>query len=297
MTSMTVISLTSLLMSIVTLILSIRFHQPLRKISIVYSILFFAVGIACNVWIFFERGFFEGWKVYEASNAVSFRLIEVNEQPTEAFPPHVSQPLKFEPSTLIDAPLVAQLPELPRGCEVTSLTMLLNHAGIEVDKLTLAEQVKKDQTSYVIKDGVVHFGNPHQGFVGDMYSLDNPGLGVYHEPIAELAEQYLPGQIIDLTGEDFDVIKYYLSQGKPVWVINNTWYSTLPESEFIEWMTNDGPIDITYRLHSVLVTGYDKDYIYVNDPLTNTKNRKIEKEPFIAGWKQMGKQAITYFQP
>jgi uncharacterized protein YvpB len=98
---------------------------------------------------------------------------------------------------LIDVPLISQLPELPRGCEVTSLSMMLNFAGINVDKMELARNIKKVN---FLNSGFN--GNPNEGFVGSMYSLDEPGLGVYHEPIAALAEKYLPGRIIDLTGNN-----------------------------------------------------------------------------------------------
>ena len=42
---------------------------------------------------------------------------------------------------------IAQNPELPRGCEVTSLAMMLNYNGINVSKMELAKEVKK----YLIK--------------------------------------------------------------------------------------------------------------------------------------------------
>lgn len=197
-------------------------------------------------------------------------------------------------SALIDAPLFSQLPELPRGCEVTSLAMLLNHAGIKADKMTLAKQIKKNPTPYRVDNGKVFYGHPNEGFVGDMYTKTKPGYGVYHKPIKELAEMYLPNQIVDLTGQSFEEIYKYLSKGTPVWVITNTTFRVLPPSEFVEWQTPQGPIKITYREHSVLITGYDDRYIYFNDPLTGTKNKKAPKSEFINAWIQMGKQAIAY---
>jgi uncharacterized protein YvpB len=203
-----------------------------------------------------------------------------------------SKDLKTE--VLIDAPLISQLPELPRGCEVTSLAMLLNEAGVEVDKMTLAEEVKKDKTPYRKENGQVYFGNPYDGFVGNMYTYDEPGYGVYHGPISELAKKYLPNRIIDMTGSDFDTIKYYLSNDTPVWVIVNTRFRELEDSYFEQWQTPSRPIKITYKEHSVLITGYDSKYIYFNDPLANMKNRRIEIDQFRGAWKQMGSQAITY---
>ncbi len=195
---------------------------------------------------------------------------------------------------IIDAPLILQNPELPRGCEVTSLAMLLQYAGISVDKMTLAEEVAKDSTPYEEKDGQVYFGNPYDGFVGDMYSLSRPGYGVYHGPIFELMQKYLPQQSLDLTGMEFEVLLYFISQDIPVWVVANVRYSKLPPSQFQRWITPAGPVDITYRMHSVLLTGYDSKYVYFNDPLTGKKNKKRLREPFQEAWEQMGSQAVTY---
>ncbi|MBT2687481.1 C39 family peptidase [Bacillus sp. ISL-47] len=189
---------------------------------------------------------------------------------------------------LIDAPHYLQKPELERGCEVTSLAMLLNNAGVETDKMTLSEEINRVPFE---EDG--YKGNIHEGFVGNMRTLDEPGLGAYHEPVAELAENYLPGKIKDLTGSDFDKIIEQLDDGRPVWVIITSTYDVLPESEWETWETKDGPIKVTYRMHAVLVTGYDDEHIYANDPLKE-KNTQYPKNEFIAGWEQIGKQAITY---
>lgn len=202
--------------------------------------------------------------------------------------------IKIKKSVLIDAPVIPQFPELPRGCEVTSLAMLLQSAGVEADKMNLAEEVVKDPTPHTIKNGQIHFGNPHKGFVGNMYTFSKPGYGVYHEPILKLAENYLPNKMINLSGQSFEELKIPLSDGRPVWVIINIEYRELEESYFQTWQTDEGEIKITRKEHSVLITGYDEEYIYFNDPYTAQKNKKAPIKDFEKSWVQMGSQALTY---
>ncbi|RUQ24224.1 hypothetical protein ELQ35_21975 [Peribacillus cavernae] len=45
---------------------------------------------------------------------------------------------------------MAQYPELPRGCEVTSLAMLLHYYDVKVSKMELADKVKKDPTPSIL---------------------------------------------------------------------------------------------------------------------------------------------------
>lgn len=202
--------------------------------------------------------------------------------------------VKLKEKVLLDVPIIKQFPELPRGCEVTSLAMLLQYKGIQTDKMDLAAKVKKDSTPYRKVNGNIHWGSPNDGFIGDMYSYSNRGYGVYHKPIKELAEQFLPGQIVDLTGRDFAELKTFLSLDIPIWIITNTTYKKLPETAFETWQTPDGEIQITYKEHSVLITGYDGENIYFNDPINGEKNRAARTEDFIDAWKQMGSQAVTY---
>lgn len=202
--------------------------------------------------------------------------------------------IPIKKQVILDAPVIRQMPELPRGCEVTSLAMLLQHQGVQTDKLTLAREVKKNPAQYRLNDGKIYFGDPNKGFVGNMYTYTEPGLGVYHKPIADLAEQYLPGKIKDLTGAELQELKIHLSDGRPVWVITNTEYKKLDESFFQTWYTPDGPVKVTMKEHSVLITGYDESFIYFNDPLTGEKNKKAPMKDFVEAWVQMGRQAITY---
>lgn len=195
---------------------------------------------------------------------------------------------------ITNVPYIGQYPELFRGCEVTSLAMLLNYKGIKVNKLELAEKIKKEPFKFTLKDQIEYIGNPHQGFVGDIYSKENDGYGVYNEPINNLLKEYIAGEALNLTGVNFEDLYYYIIKNRPVLVIINTRFKPLPESEFEYFKTTRGNLKITYREHSVLVTGYDREYIYYNDPMYPGLTHKKPKNEFIKAWEQMGKQAITY---
>lgn len=192
-----------------------------------------------------------------------------------------------------NVPQISQYPELYRGCEVTSLAMLLNYNGIKVDKMTLASQIKKNPNTLKIINNKKYYANPNNGFVGDIYDKNKEGFGVYHKPIFELLKSYAGDNAIDLTGTSFDNIYYYINNNNPVWVIINTKFKKLPPESFETWITEDGEINITYSEHSVLITGYDKDYIYYNDPMYVGETHKKPKKQFIEAWEQMGSQAVV----
>ncbi|QHS23088.1 C39 family peptidase [Virgibacillus sp. MSP4-1] len=208
----------------------------------------------------------------------------------------IVEEVEIRSSMNIKAPHVLQLPELPRGCEVTSLTMLLQYYGMDANKMTLAKEITRDPSRYKEENGKIHFGNPHIGFVGNMYTFNEPGYGVYNEPLADLAEKYVGKErVLNLSGESFYSVIKALNQKQPVVVIINAKYKKLPASAFETWYTSKGPIKITMNEHSVLVTGYDEDYIYFNDPLDKT--RKAPFDDFVEAWEQMGNQAITIKPP
>lgn len=194
-----------------------------------------------------------------------------------------------EEKILIDGvPHVSQLPELQRGCEVTSLSMLLQYEGIAADKMTLAQKIHK----IPFRDANYVRGNPYDGFVGDIYTFSKSGYGVYHGPVANLAETFLPGKVKDVTGQPFKAVTELLDSGSPVWVIINSTFAPLPESEFTIWKTNTGDVKITYREHSVLIVGYEENYLYINDPLDVTGYKPVSRKAFEQAWIQMGSQAI-----
>ncbi|WP_394842224.1 C39 family peptidase [Pendulispora brunnea] len=201
-----------------------------------------------------------------------------------------SETQAVEGSVLLDVPYIAQKPQLPRGCEVTALAMMLNYVGVSVDKMTLASEIEK--VPYWVSSNV--HGNPYDGFVGDMYDFNKDGYGAYHGPVKRLADAYLPSRIRDLTGSTFDsLLNDYVGKGRPVWVITNATFQKLAESQFETWHTTSGDIRITWHEHSVVITGFDANYVYINDPLGG-KNKRLNRQSFSQAWDQMGKQAISY---
>ena len=187
---------------------------------------------------------------------------------------------------------ILQFPELPRGCSVVSLAMLLDHAGISVDKMTLMSEIHQQNTPHHLIGDEVHFADPYYGFVGDVSTFSEPGLGVYYPAVLELLQSYLPTQALNLTGTPFEDLTYLLDSGVPLWVMVNAKYDTLPESDYLTWMVHDSPIQITKWMHAVLVIGHDDDFVYLADPLA--KREKVDKQGFINAFDQMGRQALSY---
>lgn len=206
----------------------------------------------------------------EATEAIEEEAIEEEQEITEI---------------LLDVPLLNQMdsPRLYNGCEVTSLAMILQYNGLNVTKNQLAEEVVRTPLNY--DNG--EYGNPNIGFVGNME--DGPGLGVYHGPIYALAQIY-SDNVIDLTNQPFSSLLEQVAEGHPVWIITTSTFS--PVDEFETWQTPQGEVDITYKMHSVVITGFDSDSIYINNPY-GEKNQKLDREAFIQAWEQMGSQAIV----
>ena len=188
---------------------------------------------------------------------------------------------------------IMQFPELPRGCSIVSLAMLLGHAGVLVDKMQLVSEVHHQDIPYRQKGDKIYFADPYYGFVGEISTFEEEGLGVYYPAVLELLERYLPDQSINLTGTNFDDLIPILDMGIPIWVMANAKYEMLEKDDFIVWITTDNEeIEITKWMHAVLVIGHDVDSVYLADPLG--KRDKACRAGFIDAFNQMGKQAISY---
>ncbi|MFC0213175.1 C39 family peptidase [Paenibacillus chartarius] len=233
----------------------------------------------------------ESASIAEAAPAVT---VDLGAAPQSAVP--AAAPVAAETkaaSAMLEAPAIKQYPELPTGCEVTSLTMLLQYAGISKNKLELAAELPKDGTAMQTdsKGNIVYWGNPNVGFVGDVTGKTGRGFGIYHAGLFPLLKKYLPGAV-DLTGKSFDALEQQVAAGYPVVVWNTVDYNQ--PTRWMIWDTAIGPIRTTFAEHAVLLVGYDAENVYVNDPISGAKAQRINKAQFIEVWKTMGKQALSY---
>lgn len=262
-----------------------------NRFIIVGLILFDAVGIAIGLFFLLEKkeSILEETAFADISSVVKKNSSSEIIEETTSSEINDSENVEIAANAHLDVPQVNQMdsPSLYNGCEVTSLAMLLNYYGNNVTKNELAETL----SFLPYKDNSGYYGNPNEGFVGDIYGND-AGYFVYHEPIFALAENYNTKELVasDLTGDNFSSIQRALTAGNPVWVITTTSFSAT--TDMMTWRTNSGTVEVSMSEHSVVLIGYDENHVYLNDPYGN-ENYATDITNFIASWEQMGSQAIT----
>ena len=186
----------------------------------------------------------------------------------------------------LNVPLENQMPDLPNGCEVTSLSMLMNYYGIKVSKNELAETIQHVDS---FTDGGKYRGNPHQGFVGHM-TIANAGWCVYNEPLYNVARKYT-SHIENITGSDFLSLLKLVSNGHPVMIITTTTFNKVNNMQ--TWDTNTGKVNVTPSSHACVITGLckPKKVVYVNNPY-GYKNQPVNWKNLQASYNQQGRQAL-----
>ncbi len=151
--------------------------------------------------------------------------------------------------------ILNQFPSLPTGCEVVSLTSVLNHYGMDVSMTTMAEKYmpKKEYDYYSV--------SPHDYFLGTPYSFKT-GMGCFSGCIVKTAENYFKDKkiddyvAIDITGCSVDELYNYLQNDVPVitWVTSSFITPTVDGS----WVVDGETITWCNHEHCLVTTGYDK---------------------------------------
>lgn len=198
-------------------------------------------------------------------------------------------------SVYIDMENVLQLPELPVGCEITALTILLRYCGFDADKTDLARNYLPKGGNYHTEDGKVYKDSFFDYFIGDPFSR---GYGCFANAIEKAANKYISDHgggftVKNISGSHPDVLYDYLAEGTPVlcWATDGmiepeyyeTWYD-YDTGEQLDWYLNE---------HCFVLAGFNMsaDLVTLNDPMKGIIDYNINK--FETRYEQMYRQAIV----
>ncbi len=186
-------------------------------------------------------------------------------------------------------PTYSQFPNYPNGCETVALYLMLKYYGVNVSPETLVNNLKKGDGVHW-ENGIRYGGDPEIEFVGD--PRDAHGYGVYQKPIINLASKYKSG-MTDYTGHSLSQVLELVRSGKPVqvWVSINLKNTSVcanwthkASGKTINWICN---------LHSVVIVGFNDNYVYVSDPYTGSI-KKYGRTQFQKVYNLFGKRAIYF---
>lgn len=175
--------------------------------------------------------------------------------------------LKEKNNVYIDVQWVSQYPELPTGCEVTSLTMLMNYYGYDVTKTMMASKYLS-----------IGKGDFWEVYVGNPFS--EKGFGCYAKPIVKAANKYfdeknIKARAVNISSSPFETILDYVRMGTPVIVWNTM--NMLPSYDSYSWKTEKGTVTWRAPEHCVVLIGYDlaAKTVWVADPTAGIVERDM----------------------
>lgn len=196
----------------------------------------------------------------------------------------------------IEVEKLMQIPEFPNGCEIVSLTAVLNYYGYNVSRDTMADTYLPKQ-NFEWKNGKRYGADPYKYYAGNPRSK-NAGWYSFAPPIVKANEEYMKTQenkmtAVDITGSEKEEIKQHLIEGKPIviWTtldlrkpkLNSHWYIH-ETGEYMKAYTN---------LHAVVLHGFDeeKNIAYVMNPLKGHVEYNLDN--FFNSYEEMGRHAIV----
>lgn len=184
--------------------------------------------------------------------------------------------------------IVRQLPELPTGCEITSLTMALRCNGIPADKCDLADNY--------LRKGEIGETDCRRAFIGN--PRDENSYGCYAPVIVDAAERYLSENgyaltVRDLSGTALSDLLPYIDEGIPVifWATQDMCEGTITET----WEIDGEEINWIFPEHCMVIIGYSDNSIRVADPLTG-EVRTYDRSLTEAAYDLLSRQAIVLLQ-
>lgn len=194
----------------------------------------------------------------------------------------------LKPSVSYKMTNILQRPELPEGCEVTSLAILLKHLGFDVSHTDLADNYLQQGEVGKVSFYEMNLGNPRE---------EGRSWGCYAPVIVKTANKYLAEKesylrAYDYTGYDVSELYYQMSMGHPAIV----WVTMGFAEPYIKspWTVDGEKLYWKYPLHCVVISGYDMENrtVTITDPLKE-KPVVVDMDKFELRYKQMESQAVV----
>lgn len=191
-------------------------------------------------------------------------------------------------------PLVMQNPELPTGCEITSVTMVVNFYGYDYDKIIMTDKYLDKSNNFYYENGQLFGPNPQKFFLGNPRSTSGYGLqcfsGTWVNSLNKVFEENKSEHYAeDITGRSLKELENEL-QFAPILISASI--DMNPATPRVLFKDSETKEDVTtYRnFHCVVLVGYDENYYYINDPLGTFS--KLEKARLERAYTSTGQQAV-----
>lgn len=201
---------------------------------------------------------------------------------------------KISQQKLLDVPYINQVGVYPTGCESVSATMLLNYHNIDISVKEFIDNYLEKGHNLYEDNGELVGASPWKKFIGNPY--ETTGYGCYSPVIMNALNQIVDSKqyrVEDLSFKTLqDICQNYIDQDLPVLI-----WATIdmkPPAEGRTWRI-EGSYDYFTWIkpeHCLVLTGYDENYYYFNDPL-QCQNMAYPKEDVEKAYQGLFQQALT----
>lgn len=181
----------------------------------------------------------------------------------------------------------------PTGCELVTAAMALQTEGVDISAEEFLGYVPREELYQ--ENGTTYGPAPWEAFVGNPFS--SSGFGCFAPVIKKAAEGVILDrgaalQVKDMTGSTLEELKEEIDRGSPVilWAsmgmeeitYKNSWHLEGRKTPFF-WPGGE---------HCLLMVGYERGYLFFNDPMAGelVAYRETEVE---AVYEELGSQALV----
>lgn len=229
-------------------------------------------------------------------------------QPAAIVPYHESKPFEYRSSkqtiilqtyagseySTLAVPTVFQNPELPHGCEITSLTAIFNYYGCNVSKLEMADHylpkgnIKNDSGRLIGPDPAKMYVNNPRDKANGKYVFVDPIISAANDVIKE---QELSLKPVNLSGSSLEQLEEVVRAGIPVlaWITIDLKEPTTRGGWYIE-ETNIFHEQYV-NLHAAVIIGQTDNTFKLMDPLRGVVEHP--KKVIYNSYVSLGEQAMT----